>query len=289
MRWRIAQHRPPTDPSAFFESMLLLPPPPKAHKAAREASSSSSSSSSCPLPLIVVPHGGPHSCTPSSFLAAYAFLAVELGAAVLQVNYRGSTGFGRASIDSLPGCIGANDVQDCVQAVRETLEMQQLPRDVQLDASKLVVVGGSHGGFLTGHLIGQHPGMFRAAAMRNPVTNIPAMFGTTDIPDWTVVECGFKYDFSTHQCVSAEMLAAMLAASPVAHVDKVKTPTLVALGAKDRRVPASQGEDFHHLLRARGVPTSLLRFPEDTHAIDRPASEAEHFIAIARWFARYLQ
>jgi dipeptidyl aminopeptidase/acylaminoacyl peptidase len=54
-------------------------------------------------PLIVVPHGGPHSCMTTSYVASYAFLALRLGAAVLHVNYRGSTGFGQDSIDALPG------------------------------------------------------------------------------------------------------------------------------------------------------------------------------------------
>ena len=56
-------------------------------------------------PLIVVPHGGPHSCMTTSYVASYAFLCLHLGAAVLHVNYRGSTGFGQDSIDSLLGKI----------------------------------------------------------------------------------------------------------------------------------------------------------------------------------------
>ncbi len=102
------------------------------------------------------------------------------------------------------------------------------------------------------------------------------------------MEAGHEYDFSSYNPATAEALANMLAASPVAHIDKVKTATLLALGLKDRRVPASQGIEYYHLLKARGVPAKLLVFPEDTHAIDQPASEAEHIVAIARWFNQYL-
>jgi len=266
MRWRVLQHRAASSGiGKRFESILLL-------SAAAGAG-----------PLTVVPHGGPHSCMTTSFLASSVFLAMQTAGAVLLVNYRGSTGFGQASIDSLPGNIGKNDVADMIQAADDAVAA--FPS--LLDGERMSVVGGSHGGFLTGHLIGQHPDKFKAAAMRNPVTNIPAMLGVTDINDWCVVEAGHEYDFSAYKPVTAQVLASMLASSPVAHIDAVKTPTLIALGAKDRRVPSSQGLDFFHMLKARGVPAKLLVFPEDTHAIDNPASEAEHWVAIAKWFKEH--
>ena len=213
---------------------------------------------------------------------------MALGAAILHVNYRGSTGFGQRSIDSLCGTIGTNDVSDMMTALADTLAA--FPDT--LDASKVCVVGGSHGGFLTGHLIGQYPGTFRAAALRNPVTNIPAMVGVTDIPDWCFIETlgpeVGNFDFHRHIPANAEVLAKMYAASPVAHIDNVTTPALVCLGAVDRRVPQSQGIEYHSLLKSRGVDTRLLVFPDDCHAIDQPCSEAEHFVAIAEWFHKYL-
>ena len=91
-----------------------------------------SSSSSTPgtqrearkIPLIVVPHGGPHSAIPTSYIPAYAFLCVYLGAAVLQVNYRGSTGYGKDRIDSLLGRIGCNDVADMVTCTRDAIDKE---------------------------------------------------------------------------------------------------------------------------------------------------------------------
>ena len=73
----------------------------------------------------------------------------------------------------------------------------------------------------------------------------------------------------------------------MAYIDRVKTPTLMLIGKQDRRVPASQGVEFYHALQNRGVPAKMLIFPEDVHAIDRPLSEAEQWIAIADWIAKY--
>jgi hypothetical protein len=238
------------------------------------------------LPIVLVPHGGPHSVMPTVYSHAYAFLALQLGAAVMHVNYRGSPGFGQEGVLSLPGHIGTHDVADCLQALEHAKTLWVMPggrggggggggggeggRGGELlcqqsegavplvDSSRVCVVGGSHGGFLTGHLIGQQPDMFRAAAMRNPVTNIPAMYSVSDIPDWCYVETyggKKKYDFSTYNALSEEDLVAMRRVSPVHYVERVKTPTLICLGSMDRRVPPSQGIEYYHLLRAQGVPT----------------------------------
>ena len=62
-----------------------------------------------------------------------------------------------------------------------------------------------------------------------------------------------------------------------------------ALGLKDRRVPPSQGLEWYHALRARGIATQLLTYPEDVHAIDKPASEADHWVNCALWLEEHLE
>ena len=112
----------------------------------------------------------------------------------------------------------------------------------------------------------------------------------TDIPDWCAVEAfgAGAYDFERFGPPDPAGLADMAAKSPTAHLAGVRAPTLVALGERDRRVPCSQGVEWYHALRARGVPTRLLMYPEDSHPIDRPASEADHWVNIAAWINEHL-
>ena len=234
------------------------------------------------IPLIVIPHGGPHSCTISSYSPGFAFLASHY--AIVFPNYRGSTGFGQAALESLLTNIGDNDVRDIMATTQYVVDQF---KDV-VDKTKIGICGGSHGGFLTAHCTGQYPEYFKAAVMRNPVTNIASMVTATDIPDWCHAESIGSYDFTKFRGPTAEQIEKMYQKSPILHVDKVKTPTLVALGMKDLRVPPSQGLEWYHTLRSSGTDTELLQYPEDNHALNRVATEADHWIHIKKWFDNYL-
>ncbi len=224
------------------------------------------------LPVILVPHGGPHSVTPTSFVASYYYLCKVLNAVIVHVNYRGSTGFGQLCVTSLiHGNCGRQDVDDMMYALQHVTSLYINTTTNQLtttaigesivklvNTTQVAVVGGSHGGFLGAHLCGQYPDVFKACALRNPVTNITAMTTVTDIPDWCHVETlPVNHVPSLYPAAppTPEQLAMMYAASPVAYLHQYKTPTLVCLGAKDRRVPQSQGIDFYHMLRQKNVPT----------------------------------
>ncbi|CAM9383223.1 unnamed protein product [Scytosiphon promiscuus] len=282
VRWRIvsvpvpngaADAKEPKQEEQTIEAILLMPP-------------QKSGEPSKAVPLVVVPHGGPHGVVPTVFVPSYAFLCATQGFAVLHVNFRGSTGFGTTALESLPGRIGTQDVADVVAATRAVLDLEP----ETLDPSRVGVVGGSHGGFLGAHLTAQHPDIFKVAALRNPVTNIASMVTVSDIPDWCYVEtfgCG-KYNFDAFRPPAAEEIKEMWKASPVAHIDGVVAPTLVALGAKDRRVPQSQGVEWFHALKSKGVETKLLVYPEDVHAIDKPASEADQWLNIVSWLKKHL-
>lgn len=239
------------------------------------------------LPIIVVPHGGPHTAMPTSFEragASYGFLCKHGRYAILHVNFRGSTGFGQAALESLAGTAGSQDVLDVVAATRHVIEMGLV------DPERVGVCGGSHGGFLAGHLIGQHPELFKVASMRNPCMNIASMVTATDIPDWCYVETlgPGKYNWSDYRTPTKEELGVMWDKSPIAHLDNVKAPTLIGLGMMDKRVPPSQGLEYFHAVRAKNVPAKLLVYEDCDHAIDRIKSEADFWINTKQWFDEHL-
>ncbi|EFJ32660.1 hypothetical protein SELMODRAFT_168303 [Selaginella moellendorffii] len=234
-----------------------------------------------PPPLVLVLHGGPHSVSVTGFSRNYAFL-VGLGFSLLHVNYRGSLGFGEEALQCLLGNVGRRDVNDVLTALDVVLAEGLAKPD------KVAVVGGSHGGFLTSHLIGQAPGRFVTGIVRNPVCNISSMVGITDIPDWCYMESYGKAGLNLYdEAPSVKHLGAFYQASPIAHVDKVQVPTMFLLGAQDRRVPVSNGLQYAQALRARGLEVKVIVFPDDIHAIDRPQSDFESFVNIGAWLKRF--
>lgn len=124
------------------------------------------------------------------------------------VNYRGSLGFGQASISSLLSRVGEQDVADTqvrgtglrvlggccwedaavwvpmVGAPWVQLAVQQALHREPLDPHRLALLAGSHGAFIALHLLTREPERYQACALRSPVSNLPALLGTSDIPDW---------------------------------------------------------------------------------------------------------
>ncbi|CAH1784714.1 unnamed protein product [Owenia fusiformis] len=230
-------------------------------------------------PLVVYPHGGPHSAIVCDFMLYIAGLC-KCGYAVLLVNYRGSTGAGKDSIDSLPGNVGTQDVNDVQGAAEEII------KDGNFDKNRVVVMGGSHGGFLTGHLIGQHPKFYRAAVMRNPAINVASMLGSTDIPDWCFVEAGIEYNQSI--LAGVEDYKKMWERSPIKYVKDVTTPVMIMLGAIDLRVPPKQGHEYYRALKANNVEARMLVYEGNCHPINKVDAEADAFVNIVKWFTKHL-
>ncbi|KAF0709143.1 acylamino-acid-releasing enzyme-like isoform X3, partial [Aphis craccivora] len=255
-------------------------------------------------PLIVWPHGGPHSASLDSFIADAAFF-VQIGFAVLFINYRGSIGLGKDYVESLLGNIGDADVKDIYNAVQSNPLWSN---------RKLLLYGGSHGGFLVTHLSGQYPSLFKAVCALNPVTDLITMFGTTDIPDWynifkavstrnpcidllslfvtsdipdwDIAEGGYNYSEVDSLANSKEVLMKLADCSPCKNVHKVQAPTLLLLGEKDLRVPPSQGLSYYHLLKKHGVTARVLMY-NDCHPLSTVSADMDSSINTALWFEKY--
>ncbi|XP_014809061.1 PREDICTED: acylamino-acid-releasing enzyme-like [Calidris pugnax] len=289
---------PATHGTQAFQALLLSPP-----------------DGTAPHPLVVCPHGGPHAVFDARWRPSMAALC-QLGFAVLLVNYRGSLGFGQASIRSLLSRVGEQDVADTqvrgtglgadggvcwedtdggrmltfgcwhLGAPRVQLAVEQALCSEPLDPHRLALLAGSHGAFIALHLLAREPQRYRACALRSPVSNLPALLGTSDIPDWRYVSLGLPYSFE--RVPRAEEVATMLLRSPIAQAARMQTPVLLCVGARDRRVSPTQALELYRVLRARGVPARLLWYPEGGHALAGVETEADVFGNCARWFLQHL-
>ncbi|XP_041874403.1 acylamino-acid-releasing enzyme-like [Corvus kubaryi] len=274
----------PTVPGVTWKTLTVQPSCSRQGPAAQdtqafEALLLSPSDGTPPHPLVVCPHGGPHAVFDARWRPSMAALC-RLGFAVLLVNYRGSLGFGQASISSLLSHVGEQDVADTQLAVEQALHREPL------DPHRLALLAGSHGAFIALHLLTREPEHYQACALRSPVSNLPALLGTSDIPDWRYTSLGLPYSFE--RVPRAEEVATMLLRSPISQAAQVQTPVLLCVGARDRRVSPMQALELYRVLRARGVPARLLWYPEGGHALAGVETEADVFTNCAHWLLQHL-
>lgn len=229
-------------------------------------------------PLIVNPHGGPHSNSTTIFRMETLCYVLN-GYAVITINYRGSTGYTKEFVDSLPGRVGDYDIKDVQNSVQHLLSKSKI------DKENIFYLGGSHGGFIGGHVVGQYPDFYRAAILHNPVINLPTMASTSDIPDWCFCEAGF--DPYEHEITNEEYQEKSFKMSPIYYVKNVKTPVLLLVGDEDKRVPPEQGRQFYYALKSRNVPTKLLYYKGQSHPIWDPMVSCDRVVQTLLWMDSY--
>lgn len=230
------------------------------------------------LPFILCPHGGPHSAYVNKF-SLPDFLLLVLGYAIIFINFRGSLGIGKKSIDFLLGNIGKSDVADCILTLQSALEIYPW-----LDPKRVFLLGNSYGGFLTAHLCGLYQSLFKAAVIRNPVIDIATMSTSTDMPDWCYVEIGDEFQFKNTS--DEKILLKMRNVSPIINAHKVKTPTLIQIGTKDLRVPSAQGKEYYHILKSNNCITQLEVY-DDNHLLHDLKIELDKLISTILWFDKH--
>lgn len=238
-----------------IEGILTVPPPEVAK---------------LPYKLVLHPHGGPHSRSALGFDFTVQVLAAQ-GYAVLQPNFRGSAGYGQKFIDADRSDLGGGDLRDCLAGIDELIRQKLVDKD------RLFVYGTSYGGFMTCRLVG-HCNRFRAAVAQNAVTDMNMMWSLSDIPSWTQWEIGG---------LPWEVPDAMRLASPLTHVSKVQTPTLILHARDDRRCPLPMGLAFHKALLARNVATQMVIYPDEGHGIRQPRHREDVLRRVLAWFAKH--
>jgi dipeptidyl aminopeptidase/acylaminoacyl peptidase len=223
-------------------------------------------------PLLVTLHGGPTSAAVPGFSRARAYWTSR-GFAVLDVNYGGSTGFGRAFRERLEGQWGVVDVEDTLAGVRYLAEAGEI------DGSRVLTRGGSAGGFTTLALL-TGSDAFRAGC---------SLFGVSD--------CG-ALARDTHKLESRylwrlvapwpEGRALHEERSPINHLDDLTTPLLILQGSDDRVVPPDQAHTMADALREKGLPVAMIEFEGEGHGFRRPENQVRALEAELSFYTQVL-
>ncbi|MBL8141712.1 MAG: S9 family peptidase, partial [Acidobacteria bacterium] len=194
------------------------------------------------------------------------------GYAVLRVNPRGSSGYGRSFRYANLADWGGGDFRDLMAGVDHVIGLGVA------DADRLGVMGWSYGGFMTSWIVTQTK-RFKAASAGAAVTNLVSFTGTADIPGF--IPSYFKGE-------SWETFELWRAHSPVLNAKGVSTPTLIQHGEADVRVPISQGYEFYTVLKRQGVTTKMTVYPRQPHGFTEPKMTLDAARANVAWFARFL-
>ncbi|MFC4542080.1 S9 family peptidase [Halosolutus amylolyticus] len=192
-----------------------------------------------PSPLVVNPHGGPRARDDKSF-DLYTQVLVSQGFSVLQVNYRGSTGRGREFVERLIDDWGGAEQGDVATAVEHVLETRDW-----LDDDRVVVFGGSYGGYSAYWQLVQYPDLYDAGIAWIGVTDLEDMYENT-MPHFRT-ELMEKYLGTPDE--NPDLYAER---SPITHVENLSAPLLIVHGVSDRRVPISQARRFRDALEDAG-------------------------------------
>ena len=225
-------------------------------------------------PLIVMSHGGPTSAVSAEFDMATRFWTSR-GFAVVDVNYGGSTGYGRAYRERLNGNWGVVDTMDCINAAT------YLTAQGEVDGGRLLIRGGSAGGYTTLCALTFHDD-FAAGA---------SYFGISDLEPFAKPGGTHKFESRyEHTLVGPYPEAAELyrARSPIHFVDMISCPMILLQGAEDEVVPPAQSEVMVDALKAKGLPYAYLLFEGEQHGFRKAENIVRSLEAELSFYAQIL-
>ncbi|MDL1902011.1 S9 family peptidase [Anaerolineae bacterium CFX9] len=225
-------------------------------------------------PLIVYVHGGPTSQSRATYAADMQFFATR-GFAVLQVNHRGGTGYGKAYKDLGRGNWGVYEVADSASGA------SWLAEQGLADPEKFVILGSSSGGFAVLQSLVERPGFYAAGVCRAGVAN-----------QFSLIKPGVdKFEARYSEMILGplpEALAKYRERSPVFHAHRISDPLFLAHGLDDHVVPPENSQQIADALREKGVPHELYLYAGEGHSFRKPETIADYYGKMLAFLERYV-
>jgi len=231
------------------------------------------------LPLVLLVHGGPWARDSWGFNPEAQLLA-NRGYAVLQVNFRGSTGFGKAFMKAAIGEFAGKMHDDLIDAVNWAVKHGYADRD------RVAIFGGSYGGYAALVGVTFTPDVFAAAIDYVGISSLVNFMRT--LPPAARPHLANNWHLYVGNPDEPEQQADMLARSPITRVDHIRSPLLVIQGANDVRVVQAESDNLVEALRARGVEVEYMVKDDEGHGFLNQDNLIDMYHAVERFLAQHL-
>jgi dipeptidyl aminopeptidase/acylaminoacyl peptidase len=227
-----------------------------------------------PVPMVLTVHGGPWARDAYGFNATHQWLA-NRGYAVLSVNYRGSTGFGKNFVNAAVGEWSGKMHDDLVDAVNWAVRRRIA------DKEEVAIMGGSYGGYAT--LVGLTftPELFECGVDIVGPSNLKTLMES--FPAYWRPALANTFYRHIGDPADPKQVARIMAQSPISRVDKIRAPLLIGQGGNDPRVVKAESDQIVEAMKARGLPVTYVNYPDEGHGFLRPENRLS-FNAITEGF-----
>jgi dipeptidyl aminopeptidase/acylaminoacyl peptidase len=231
------------------------------------------------LPLVLAVHGGPWSRDAWGFQSGTQLLA-NRGYAVLQVNFRGSTGYGQGFVKAAIGEFAGKMHDDLIDGVNWAVDQGYA------DPGRVAILGGSYGGYAALVGVTFTPDVFAAAVDYVGISSLANLMRT--LPVVARPHLANNWHLFVGDPSDPEQEADMLARSPITRVDQIRAPLLVVQGANDSRVVQAESDNLVEALRARGVDVEYRVKGDEGHGFVNPENVIDLWRAVDRFLGEHL-
>ena len=229
-------------------------------------------------PMVLFVHGGPWARDAWGYSPIHQMLA-NRGYAVLSVNYRGSTGFGKKFLNAANLQWGKAMHDDLLDAVAWATQQGVTAKDT------VCIMGGSYGGYATLVGLAMTPDVFRCGVDLVGPSNLLTLLSTIP-PYWAPAVATFHTRMGNPE--TPEGKALLVAASPLTYAAQIKRPLLIGQGANDPRVKQAESEQIVAAMKAHHLPVTYIVFPDEGHGFARPVNNVAFFGAAEAFLSAHL-